>query len=286
MDFRNYLKIARNAIQGKVLTLDYKWKPDSRELESQVLNQKLHAGLLQNLDYFNRFIPPMLSYLPVFKSIPATRGVGLEDVYWQNDYLPGLDLVFLYTLVREYKPLNIVEIGSGHSTAVMRKAIGDGHLNTKVSCIDPQPRRKLKSLADEVIPFALEDLKTLELFSRLEPGDILFFDGSHISFPNSDVTVFFMEILPMLAPGVIVQIHDIYLPFDYPIEMALRGYNEQYLLAQLLRFGWPDKIEILFPAFWVSGQDSFLKKMTVGLWDHLPNEIEKHGGSFWFTLKH
>jgi len=286
MNFGKYLKIARNAIQGKVLSLDYKWKPESRDLQSQVLSQNLHSGLFQNLDFFKRFIPAMLSNLPVYKSIPFTGSPNTNEVYWQNDYLPGLDLVFLYALVKEYKPAKILEIGSGHSTAVMRKAIVDGHLTTKIRCIDPHPRRILKSLADEVIPVALEDLKEMELFSMLVPGDILFFDGSHISLPNSDVTVFFMEILPKLAPGVIVQIHDIYLPFDYPIEMARRGYNEQYLLAQLLRFGWPDKIEILFPAYWISRQEAFQKEMTVGLWDHLPNQIEKHGGSFWFTLNH
>jgi hypothetical protein len=187
-------------------------------------------------------------------------------------------------MVREYKPVRIVEIGSGHSTAVMHKAIADGKLSTQITCIDPHPRRNLNRFNHERIPSALENLKSFEPFSRLAPGDILFFDGSHLSLPNSDVTVFFMEILPKLAPGVLIQIHDIYLPFDYPQEMVKRGYNEQYLLAQLLRYGWPGRIEVLFPAYWMSTQEVFKKEMAAGLWDHLPSLVESHGGSFWFKL--
>ncbi len=284
MDYRRYLKMVRNAIQGKVIPLDYVWRPQSRYHQMQPISQPLFDEFGEHRDQFNRYIPLLLSHLPAFRSIPTIGSDESNAVYWHNKYLPGLDLIFLYMMVKENKPARILEIGSGHSTAVMHKAIVDGNLSTQITCIDPHPRRSLNQLKHEGIPEALENLKSFEMFSRLTAGDILFFDGSHVALANSDVTVFFMEILPRLAPGVLIQIHDIYLPFDYPQDMVNRGYNEQYLLAQLLRFGWPGHIEVLFPAYWMSRQENFQKEMDSGLWDHLPSPIEKHGGSFWFTL--
>jgi len=284
MGFKAFLKKARNTIQGKIILLDYPWKPVSRYQQNLPINQHIQSNLEQNFDNYKRYIPSVLTYLDTFKSIPVALPGESHSVYWKNNYLPGLDLVFLYTLVREQKPAKIIEIGSGHSTAVMRRAIQDGQLSTQITCIDPQPRRKLSQLADVVLPMALENLTGFQIFNQLKPGDILFFDGSHLALPNSDVTVFFMEILPRLAPGVFIQIHDIYLPFDYPEDMVSRGYNEQYVLAQLLQFGWPGKMEVLFPAYWMSRQEIFQNEMDAGLWQYLPAQIEKHGGSFWFTI--
>lgn len=285
MDLKQYLRILRNGLQGKVIPLDYPWKSESRFQQLHPISHKMQTGLEHNFQHFSRWKPRILNHLPFFKSIPLTPSPQPDAVYWQNNYLPGLDLVSLYTIVLETKPTRILEIGSGHSTAVMRKAIADGNLNTKITCIDPNPRRDLNALADEVIPLALEQIKDLDIFLQLKKGDLLFFDGSHLALAYTDVTLFFMEVIPLLARGVVIQIHDIYLPFDYPDDMAGRGYNEQYLLAQLLYFGWPEHIEILFPAYWMSRQLSFQQEMDTSLWSHLPSGIERHGGSFWFTLK-
>ena len=118
----------------------------------------------------------------------------------------------------------------------------------------------------------------------MSPGDIIFFDGSHISLANSDVSVFFTEILPRIPIGVYVHIHDIYLPYDYPLEMAHRGYNEQYLLAMALLYG-QHKFQIIFPSFWVSTQASSQSYLKSAVWDQLKiDDIETHGGSFWFKI--
>jgi len=160
--------------------------------------------------------------------------------------------VVLYSLIKKYKPSKILEVGSGTSTLVMSKAIKENNLATKLISIDPQPRRHIDNLVDQSIRMPLEQTDT-SVFAELDAGDILFIDNSHRAFPNSDVTVFFMEVLPLIKPGVLIHVHDIYIPFDYPQFMCDRFYNEQYLLA----------------TFW-----DFDEK----------GSIEQHGGSFWFTL--
>lgn len=125
------------------------------------------------------------------------------------------------------------EIGSGVSTQFVRRAVVDGDLSTLIVSIDPKPREDIDQLCDRVHRQRLEDVD-LAVFDELEAGDVLFFDGTHRSFMNSDVTVFFLDLTPRLPAGVLIGIHDIYLPFDYPDEVADRYYSEQYVLAARL----------------------------------------------------
>src|SRR5690606_12269248 len=118
--------------------------------------------------------------------------------------------------------------------------------------IDPYPRANIDSLSDEIIREPLEALESMDrIVDMLRSGDILFIDNSHRVFPNSDAMVCFMEILPYLRQGVIVHIHDIYLPYDYPQFMCDRFYNEQYFLAALL-MGDRSRYEVLLPNFFIS----------------------------------
>jgi hypothetical protein len=91
-------------------------------------------------------------------------------------------------------------------------------------------------LCDVVIRRPFQDVDP-SIVDNLEDGDVFFFDGSHQALLNSDVTVFFLDVLPRLAHGVYVHVHDIWLPVDYPPELFERCYSEQYLLAVLLLFG-------------------------------------------------
>jgi hypothetical protein len=118
------------------------------------------------------------------------------------------------------------------------------------------------------------------MFDALEPGDIFFLDSSHRSFQGSDVTVFFLEILPRLKPGVIVQIHDVYLPDDYISGHVPRMWNEQYLLATALLFGG-DAFEILFPCWYVH-RDPDLSRHAAELLGKGPMaDLNLYGASFW-----
>jgi methyltransferase family protein len=102
-----------------------------------------------------------------------------------------------------------------------------------MTSIDPAPRQEIDRICDRIIRSPLESCD-LGVFDELAPGDTLFFDGSHRAFSNSDVVVFFFEVLPRLRSGVIVHIHDIFIPDDYPAVWNQRLYNEQYILAAML----------------------------------------------------
>ncbi|MCY7410548.1 MAG: class I SAM-dependent methyltransferase [Chitinophagales bacterium] len=114
------------------------------------------------------------------------------------------------------KPKIYVEIGSGNSTMVARKAIEDHQLKTKIISIDPYPRASIDNLADTLIRKPIENLSDYNFIDELNENDILFIDNSHRSLPNSNVTVCFLEIIPRIKKGVLIHIHDIYLPYDYP----------------------------------------------------------------------
>jgi len=202
---------------------------------------------------------------------------------WNNGFLPGLDMVALYGLLARLGSAHYVEVGSGNSTKMARKAITDNQLPTHITSIDPFPRADIDALADTVIRKPFETLGDYSTFEKLSENDILFIDNSHRCFPNSDVTVFFMEILPRLQRGVIVHIHDIYLPFDYPDFMCDRAYSEQYLLAMAILSN-PGRYQTLLPNYYISEHHE-LKKILQPIWSEPGlTGVETHGGSYWLRI--
>lgn len=174
---------------------------------------------------------------------------------WENWWLPGLDAVALYGMVALHKPRVFLEVGSGYSTRFVRRSIVDNELATKIVSIDPTPTQDIDALCNETIRKPLEEVDP-KVFAALRAGDMLFVDNSHRSFQNSDVTIFFTEVLPALAPGVIYALHDIFLPFDYPESWTNRFYNEQYLFMAYL-LGGADGDEVLLPMHHVSRSPAY-----------------------------
>ncbi len=201
---------------------------------------------------------------------------------WNNGFLPGLDIIMIYTLLATQKPQKYIEVGSGNSTKVAFKAKKDQALTTEIISIDPYPRVEIDQVANKVIKQPFENTDKA-LFRDLGSGDIVFIDNSHRILPNSDATVFFLEILPELPKGVIVHIHDIYLPYDYPQFMCDRAYSEQYALACFLLAN-PEKYRPICPNYFIS-EDKALNEILTPFWSH-PNlkDVEKHGGSFWLQI--
>jgi len=186
-------------------------------------------------------------------------------------------------MLRDAEPGPVREVGSGVSTKFARRAVQMYGLRTQLTSIDPQPRNEIDQLCDHVIRRPLEQCR-MAMFEDLEPGDVFFLDSSHRSFRGSDVTVFFLEILPRLKPGVIVHVHDIYLPFDYIVGHLHRQWNEQYLLASALLFG-PERFDILFPA-WFIGQDKDLTAHAGAMLRRGPlAEMDLYGASFWMRMR-
>lgn len=201
---------------------------------------------------------------------------------WNNGFLPGLDMAALFSILSTRKPKRYLEVGSGNSTLVAAVAKAQHSPHTEIISIDPFPREDIDQISQTIIRAPFESVGS-KMAETLEPGDILFIDNSHRVLPNSDATVAFLEWFPLLKPGVIVQIHDIYIPWDYPQEMCDRAYSEQYVLAMALLSN-PKRYQAIFPAFWVSEQPEFQNKLA-SLWNHPnTNGVEQHGGSFWFEI--
>lgn len=163
---------------------------------------------------------------------------------WDQDWFPRADGAAAYALVAARRPRRIVEVGSGHSTRFMAEAARAGGLETRIVCIDPAPRAALLDLPVEWRGELLSDAHEA-LFAALAPGDIAFFDSSHVLVPGSDVDMILNRILPALRPGVIVHVHDILLPDPYPADWEWRGYAEQNGLGPWLLSGG---LEPLFSA--------------------------------------
>jgi hypothetical protein len=207
----------------------------------------------------------------------------LSSPGWNNGMLPGLDIVGIYVMLALKKPNRYIEVGSGNSTKVAFKAKSDHNLPTEIISIDPMPRAEIDNLADKIIREPFENIDYAEVLD-LDAGDVLFIDNSHRILPNSDSMVFFMEILPKLKKGVIVHIHDIYLPYDYPQFMCDRFYTEQYGLAMYILAN-PEKYTTILPNYFIS-EDKELSELIAPMWDH-PNleGVEQHGGSFWLEIR-
>ncbi len=242
----------------------------------------VHPLLRQIIDARRHACRSLLEACLSFKAEIWRMESGQLAPVWANPFLTPLDGLVLYTLIRLHRPRLYLEIGSGHSTRFARRAILDGNLTTTVDSIDAHSRIEIREIADRVIEQPMEEV-SLDLFDSLRSGDILFVDGSHRVFTNSDATVVFLDILPRLKPGVLVQFHDIFLPADYPPEWNARYYSEQYLLACHL-LAQPHSVDILFASAFVS-DDPELRSTLGEIWSHPSMKgLEKHGCSFWLRM--
>ena len=198
---------------------------------------------------------------------------------WQNDYLPPLDAIALYGFLARTNPRVYLEIGSGNSTRFAARAVADHGLRTRIISVDPHPRAEIDALCDEVVRAPLEELEP-ERFTELTREDLVFLDGSHRSFQSSDVTVFFLEVLPVVPRGVLYGIHDVFLPGDYPEAWVDRWYNEQYLLATYL-LGGADGDEVVLPCCHALSQQELRAKLDPLARLPALAGLELFGSSFW-----
>ncbi len=212
--------------------------------------------------------------------------------FWDNDFFQSFDAASLMGFLLSRNPKRYMEIGSGNSTCFARHAIRSGKLRTTITSLDPSPRAEIDALCDHVRRVPLEECD-VSVFDELEAGDILFFDGSHRVFQNSDVVVFFLEIIPRLKPGVLVHIHDIFLPSDYPLSWRNFLFSEQYMLAAMLLCR-EAPIRPVLPNYFVCKDDE-LRKLALDLFKKKDGSFmdaalfrgasELTGSSFWSEIR-
>lgn len=183
-------------------------------------------------------------------AIESGPGGGPGIARFDQDWFPRLDAAAAYGLVRRERPRRIVEIGSGHSTRFLARAVADAGLGTAIVAIDPAPRASLAGLDVRHEAVLLRQADPA-VFAELEAGDILFVDSSHVAMPGSDVDRIVGDILPRLPAGVLLHWHDILLPDAYPTEWAWRGYNEAIVVAALLG---GRGCELIFSSHWVASR--------------------------------
>ena len=203
----------------------------------------------------------------------AARGPARFD----QDWFPRLDAAAAYAIVRNRRPRRIVEIGSGHSTRFLSLAARDGGLSTEIVCIDPAPRAGIAALGVRPIPKLLSDAPP-DVFAALEAGDVLFVDSSHVAMPGTDVDRLVLDLLPRLPAGVLVHVHDVFLPEAYPPGWAWRGYNEQLLVGALIQGG---AFDLVFASRYVATR----RPEWLGPVVRLPLRPEAYESSLWLAKR-
>ena len=202
--------------------------------------------------------------------------------YFRNDFYSYADAIFLYAMIRHARPQRIIEIGSGFSSFAIldtNERFFGGRI--RLTCVEPHPERLRARLRPEdlqsveILGVPVEDVDRSR-YSQLQSGDMLFIDSSHVSKVGSDVNHIVFDVLPRLAPGVLVHFHDVFYPFEYPREwVEARGYywNEAYLLRAFLQFNGAFRIRI-----W----NEFLGRFQAdALRAAMPLCMKNTGGSLW-----
>ncbi len=194
---------------------------------------------------------------------------------FNNDFYSSPDTEILYTFIRLFRPHTIIEVGSGNSTRIIRQSLLDGELDCRLISIDPEPRIDVCGFSDELHLVPVESLDKDELFSALKADDILFIDSSHAIKTGNDVVALYLNIIPALPPDVLIHIHDIFLPYDYPKDWVLlerNNWNEQYLVQSLLTFS--DMFEVLWAGY-------YLQKTLPGFTNYFPYMNNRSAKSLW-----
>lgn len=268
------------------IVLDYEFCPSPRYGYGRSAHLELKLILEKRRADFAYYLKAFAAFQEDFRDIPLEESEEApERPYWSNGFFPGLDAISLHGMLCLHRPRTFCEIGSGHSTRFARYAVRLRNLPTQIISIDPHPRAEVDAICDAIVRQPLEDLAP-EFFDNLGFGDVLFIDSSHRSFTNTDVTAFYLDILPRLKPGVLIHVHDVFLPYDYPPEWSDRFYNEQYLLACVLLTRDPS-YEVQLANTFIT-YDPELNSLVSRLFDHpaMADAVQygweaRTGWSFW-----
>jgi predicted O-methyltransferase YrrM len=212
----------------------------SSDLRKPLGDDRTLPGIEWDLPAQVRFLETLI-FADEIDGWDAAATSELEFSFINNTkFWPG-DAEFLYQTVRSKKPRRLVEIGSGHSTLIARAAIRknaqeDTQYDCEHVCIEPYEAPWLEKSGARIIRKKVQEVD-VAIFSRLQKDDLLFIDSSHVIKPQGDVLTEYLEILPRLSSGVIVHVHDVFSPRDYPKQWVIDQrllWNEQYLLEAFL----------------------------------------------------
>ncbi|MDD3014115.1 MAG: class I SAM-dependent methyltransferase [Candidatus Gastranaerophilales bacterium] len=213
---------------------DKLWKKNS-DLIGIKMNEDTQLNLLET---FSK------NYRKEYETFPRNRTGIQHQYYTHNTSFSTINGEILYCMIRHFKPKKVLEIGSGNSTFISAKALisnNKENYSGELVAIEPYPKQVLKQGFPGLTKLIQRNLQDVPLseFENLKENDILFIDSSHMLKLGSDVHYEYLEILPRLNKGVIVHIHDIFLPAEYPKDWIMNQHyfwNEQYLLQSFMAF--------------------------------------------------
>ena len=229
--------------------------PDARTLKADLwLEDSEHKGIDLNED---RQLALLSLFSSKFKNeydtFPKTRTSTPYEYYLDNGKFGGVDAEILYCMVRHLKPRRIFEIGCGNSTYLYAQAILKNRKEDEPGCelvaFEPYPSDVLRAGFPGLSKLVTKRIQDVDLdrFDELRENDILSIDSTHVLSIGSDVHYEYLKLLPSLDKGVVVQVHDIFLPAEYPSQWVLerhRFWTEQYMLQAFLIFN--DAFKILW----------------------------------------
>ena len=203
--------------------------------------------------------------------------------FYDNGYYTYSDAIFLYCFIRYTRPKQIVEMGSGFSSAVMmdtNQKFFDNKI--RLTFIEPYPDRlrglmRKEDSANRLIVSNVQDVD-LSVFENLEAGDIVFVDSSHVAKTGSDLNFILFDIIPRLKSGVYIHFHDVFHSFEYPKEWVYQGrnWNEDYFLRAFLMYN---------NDFEVSLFSNFLHQFHSEIFKEMPLCYKDTGGNLWLLKK-
>jgi hypothetical protein len=233
----------------------------------------------ESLSYLRSIGPYIAEWQP-----PDAAPSGGLGYFRRNNWYGELDGEVLYAIVRDRKPARVVEVGAGFSTLVITEALAanaDEGSGCEHLCFDPNPTAQVGEAASRV-KFAAVGGEEIELgvFARLAADDILFIDTTHAVRPAGDVVRLLLEVLPTVAPGVVVHVHDFFRPYEYPLFLFEQGlyWQEHYLLQAFLAFNSDFEVLVANHALLRAHEDdvrSIVPRLSPGL----------HGSALWLRRR-
>jgi len=233
----------------------YEPLPDTRTLKDHLWSvHSSLAGVRIREEAQLKFLQELVEeFKEEYEVLPREKTGVPHQYYVNNTNFESVDGEILYCTIRRFKPERIFEIGSGHSTYLSAQAVLKNRRESGRECefiaFEPYPNEVLAGGfpgLSKVVPVQAQDIPLSE-FGRLKENDILFIDSSHVLKIGSDVQYEYLEVIPRLNRGVLVHLHDIFLPAEYRREWIFKNYkfwNEQYLLQAFLAFN--DGFEVLW----------------------------------------
>ena len=210
---------------------------------------------------------------------------GKNRYYYDNGMYPYGDAIMLRAMIAHFRPKNVIEVGSGFSSACMLDAVDHvGLSDFTLTCIDPDADRLRSRLREEdhsrvdIIEGLVQDVP-VSTFSKLNENDILFIDSTHVLKTASDVHYELFSILPSLKKGVLVHFHDIQYPFEYPRQWLFEdnnSWNEIYALRAFLMYN--SAFEVVF---W---NGLFAHRQRELVHETNPLFLKNPGGSIWLRV--